>query len=117
MANESQDPKKIENQKKTSNQRKGTSTQSKKKPSSEISIKRPQEDDSGVNLPNVLAFGGAVIAAFGVGDLLDPNVTPISNTAFESWSIIVIGLIIAFVGVGMITRNYLRNKNKKVSKK
>lgn len=53
---------------------------------------------------------GAFISALGAGFLINPNSNGLNAPAFEVWSLIIIGIIIAIPGVFQMVRDYLRSK-------
>jgi len=55
---------------------------------------------------------GLFISALGVGALLDPNKTVLDTPSFQSWSLIIIGLLITIPGIISMAKDYFHKKNK-----
>lgn len=67
--------------------------------------------NNGIKISPIFLLG-AFIAALGAGFLINPNRNGLNAPAFETWSLIIIGIIIALIGSIQMIRDYLKQKKK-----
>ena len=108
-----------------------TSTSTKKdfsKPKNRIPLSSSGKNDSQPKMPTYpvtrdsykkdsftispLFLIGAFLAALGFGFLIGPSTDPLSTPPYQSWSLIIIGILIAIPGLIQMAMDYLKNKKK-----